>query len=60
MNKHALASLFNAPDLVPGKLPAPKMEPWIFVVDAEDPANMAYSGGAPVHGLHESICERPG
>ena len=51
VDEAALASLLNAPDFVRGKVPNLDLEPWVTVVDAEDPANMPYRGGAPYMGF---------
>lgn len=49
----ALNSLFKAPDFVPGKISNLNLdlEPWIVVVDTEDPTSMGYSGGGPYMGF---------
>jgi hypothetical protein len=51
IDEAALASLLNTPDFVRGKVPNLDLEPWVTVVDAEDPANMSYRGGAPYMGF---------
>jgi hypothetical protein len=51
VDEATLASLLNAPDFVRGKVPNLDLEPWVTVVDAEDPANMLYRGGAPYMGF---------
>ncbi|KAJ0163727.1 hypothetical protein CTA2_2501 [Colletotrichum tanaceti] len=54
IDEPALASLLGAPDFVPGKVPDLKVEPWVVVVDAKDPASVAYSGGGPYMGFTRS------
>ncbi|USP81355.1 hypothetical protein yc1106_08629 [Curvularia clavata] len=51
IDEAALASLLNAPDFVRDKVPNLDLEPWVTVVDAEDPANIPYRGGAPYMGF---------
>jgi hypothetical protein len=51
IDEAALASLLNAPDFVRGKVPNLDLEPWVTVVDAEDPAKIPYRGGAPYMGF---------
>lgn len=51
IDEAALTSLLDAPDFVRGKVPNLDLEPWVTVVDAEDPANMPYRGGAPYMGF---------
>ncbi|CAN9441671.1 unnamed protein product [Alternaria alternata] len=51
IDEAALASLLNAPDFARGKVPNLDLEPWVTVLDAEDPANMPYRGGAPYMGF---------
>ncbi|RYN19642.1 hypothetical protein AA0113_g9874 [Alternaria arborescens] len=51
VDEAALASLVNAPDFVRGKVPNLDLEPWVTVLDAEDPTNMPYRGGAPYMGF---------
>ncbi|EDU43972.1 hypothetical protein PtrSN002B_004151 [Pyrenophora tritici-repentis] len=54
IDKLALDSLLNAPDNVPGevlKFQNPDMEPWVVIVDSEDPASFYYNGGGPYMGF---------
>ncbi|EUC39773.1 hypothetical protein COCMIDRAFT_110629, partial [Bipolaris oryzae ATCC 44560] len=51
IDEAALASLLNAPDFVRDKVSNLDLEPWVTVVDAEDPANIPYRGGGPYMGF---------
>ncbi|EMD85143.1 hypothetical protein COCC4DRAFT_153409 [Bipolaris maydis ATCC 48331] len=51
IDEAALALLLSVPDFVRGKVPNLDLEPWVTVVDAEDPANIPYRGGGPYMGF---------
>ncbi|WQF78718.1 hypothetical protein CDEST_03732 [Colletotrichum destructivum] len=47
----SLASLLNAPEPVRGRSPNLDPEPWVIVVDSEDPDTVPYRGGGPYMGF---------
>ncbi|TQN70996.1 hypothetical protein CSHISOI_04480 [Colletotrichum shisoi] len=50
----SFASLLNAPEPVRGRSPNLDAEPWVIVVDSEDPDTMPYRGGGPYMGFMRS------